>query len=103
MRHRVAFQSRTTVADGAGGRSVSWSTTATVWAKVSPLRGTEAIVAGKVSSPATHKVTIRAGSVAVDHSMRMVFNGQNYNVRSALERDERNRFVDVLVERDTPT
>lgn len=102
MRQRVTFQSRTRAADGAGGFTVTWSDTKTAWAKVEPLSGRETLIAGKVSSNVTHKVTIRSNAVSVNNSMRMVYGGNNYNVRWVREVEERNRVVEVYCELDTP-
>jgi SPP1 family predicted phage head-tail adaptor len=56
---RVGIQSKTTTADTQGGRSVSWATTATVWANVRAARASEQQQAQAVGSHVDYAVTIR--------------------------------------------
>lgn len=50
LRERVTIQTRTATTDTQGGRSVAWSTLATVWAKVTPAMPAEQIAAQTIGS-----------------------------------------------------
>lgn len=61
MRHRVKLQTPSQVADGAGGFTVTWTDTATLWAKVEGLNvaAREAVRAAAERSTVRWLVTVR--------------------------------------------
>lgn len=59
LRERVTIQSKTTVADGEGGRTPTWSTLATVWAQVEALRMGERLQATALGSALVWRVVMR--------------------------------------------
>jgi SPP1 family predicted phage head-tail adaptor len=62
LRHRVQIQSKPANQqdrDPAGGVAEVWTTEATRWAAVEPLRGKELLEAHMVDGRLTHKVTMR--------------------------------------------
>lgn len=59
LRERVTIQSKTSVSDGEGGRTPTWSTLATVWAQVEPLRMGERLQANALGSALTWRVVMR--------------------------------------------
>ncbi|MDW3204573.1 MAG: phage head closure protein [Alphaproteobacteria bacterium] len=82
---RVAVQRETRVADGYGGAAVSWSTQATVWARVEAVRGQERVIADQDRGVVGYRITARnagvwAGVTAAD---RLVWAGVVLNVRGA--------------------
>jgi SPP1 family predicted phage head-tail adaptor len=62
LRDRVTIQSKTTVADGQGGRTTTWGTLDTVWARVSPVRTAERLQAAAIGALQAYQVTIRSRS-----------------------------------------
>lgn len=98
LRHRVVIQQEgTATPDGGGGYTQGWTTFATVWAAVEPLTGREGLQAQALESAVTHRVTIRALS-GVTAAMRLSFNGTIYNIRSVIDREERDRFMELMCE-----
>lgn len=55
---RVTIQQPTFVADSHGGRSVTWHALVTVWAKVAPITGREALLAQQMTAVLSTTVTI---------------------------------------------
>jgi len=72
LSERVAIQQTSTSSDGQGGRTTSWSTLATVYAKVQPLNSREAIQARAVASEVAYRVLLRFRS-DVDATMRLLW------------------------------
>jgi len=56
---RITLQSKTETRDALGGVVETWTTVATVWAKITTLRTTEAIVAMAGTGSAIHNVVVR--------------------------------------------
>jgi SPP1 family predicted phage head-tail adaptor len=59
LREHVTIQQKTNTANGQGGRTSTWSTLATVFAKVEAVDGAETIAAGGVTALQRYRVTIR--------------------------------------------
>lgn len=59
MRHRVTLEAPLRVPDGAGGAIETWSTVATLWARIADRSGAEAFSADGTSGRLTHEITLR--------------------------------------------
>jgi len=59
LRDRVTIQQKTSVRDAQGGRAVTWDRLTTVWARVQPLRASEALQAAAVRASVLYRVTVR--------------------------------------------
>ncbi len=90
LRHELGLQRQTPVDDGYGGFSEDdgWSTTATVFGRIEPVRGVEREEAHKIESTVTHKVTIR-GDGDINAIDRVQFGSRLFRVHYVLDRDER--------------
>lgn len=81
---KIVIQSSTPTRDDYGGEVQGWSTYATVWAKFTPLRGTERFAAQQ-------PVAVIAGTfrlywlAGVDETMRISHDGQYWDIRSINE------------------
>ena len=98
---RITLQQRTVAQDPTGGQLATWSDVATVWAEVTPLSGRELIAAQAVASETSHQVTMRWQPAFADSktvaAMRVVYNGRHFNITAAINDDERNRTLVLLV------
>lgn len=102
LNKRVILQSFTSVSDGGGGTVDTWADTATMWAAIRPLSGTERFQAQQVSANLTSEVEIRyrTGVVA---QQRFKFGASRYFyiVQPPMNEAERNeRLVCVCEERN---
>ena len=59
LRHRIQLQEPTETRDAHGQAVKTWTTKATVWASVEPLRGAEAIIQHQYAATQIEEVTIR--------------------------------------------
>lgn len=77
LRHRVRIESNRQTTRNAYGelQPASWSTVATVWAGVTPKRGTEATEADQVQERITHEVVMHYRD-DVTAAMRLVWNSR---------------------------
>ena len=98
MDQYIALQSATTTDDGAGGQDVTWNTYASVWAKVRPLSGGEESEHDQVIAPGRLMFAIHNRTdLTVEH--RVVWNGDNYNIRFIHTRGPRQWWVEFEAER----
>jgi SPP1 family predicted phage head-tail adaptor len=99
LRKQVALQAETPTSDNAGGYALAWTTLATLWADIAPLNGNEVFAAQHLEGHVTHRVTLRYRSdVMITSEMRILYNNRAFNIRSVLNTDERNRWLELLVE-----
>lgn len=59
LRERLVIQQKATTTDSQGGRSVSWSTLATVWGQLVPLNAAERLHAKAIGSVQTYRFRLR--------------------------------------------
>lgn len=102
LRHRVTLQSAADTPDGAGGFATVWSNVATLWAAIEPLAGRERLAAQQLESPLTHRVTLRHRD-GVTTAMRVKFGVRVFNIRSVVNRAERDRALELLCEEGVAT
>ncbi|MDD3371564.1 MAG: phage head closure protein [Alphaproteobacteria bacterium] len=99
LRKRIAVQAEQRTDDGAGGYALAWTTLATVWANVEPLRGNENYTHGRLEGRVTHRITLRwRDDLPVTTDMRLLMDSRVFNVRAVLNEGERNRWTVILAE-----
>lgn len=94
MDKRVEIRSVTQVSDGQGGFTESWSTVATVWAYIKPLKEYERMQAMQLESPRSHKITIRYRS-GITADQRIVWSGRTFHIKGVINPDEANNFLEL--------
>ena len=98
LRKRLTLQSESFVADGSGGNMAEWATVAVLWGEILPLSSTGALSAQSDRRP-THNIRIRCcPALGVTTGMRLVDGSRIFSIRSIVNADERNRWLDLLTE-----
>jgi SPP1 family predicted phage head-tail adaptor len=93
LRERIGVQTKTSTADAIGGRSVTYSTTLYVWAKVEPLTGGERLRAQQVLPTLTYRVTVRQ-STAITATSRLSWDGRTLQIVAPPQNvNARDRFL----------
>lgn len=92
LRHRVTLEAPIDTPDDAGGFSRSFTTVADLWARITPGGAREDFVEQRAEQATSHVVTIRWRS-DVTKDMRFVFRGRKLRIQSAVDPDERRRFL----------
>ena len=98
LRRRLTIEAANPTDDGHGGQSDPWAspvTVATVWARIEPLRGREALEAGRLEARHSHRVTIRYRDDVVA-GQRARIGARIFNIRSVANRGDRDRWLELI-------
>jgi SPP1 family predicted phage head-tail adaptor len=85
------------VSDGQGGFEETWVDVIEVWAKIKPSSGKERYFANRIEPDTTHKIVIRWAS-GLNESMRILFEGRIFQIKSIDREDERRFFMYIDAE-----
>ena len=97
LRQRISVERPVRTSDGGGGAAESWVLVAEVWAQIRPLSGSERAEADGLAGRVSHEVIMRyRDDVGPDD--RIAFDGRLFDIRAALDVDERRRFLKCLAE-----
>ena len=102
LNKRATFQRFTSVSDGAGGVTETWSDFATVWAQFSPERAREKIQQGRIADNQAGALRVRSSTQTrqIDATYRVSLDGVTYNVRSVINPDQHNDMLEFAIETD---
>ena len=100
FRHLVTLQTKTVnVADGMGGRSVTWEDTATLYVELLPLTASQQAFAAQLEHRTTHKVNSRYRSDIVPTTeQRLKYGTRYFHIHGIINIDERNLFWQFTTE-----
>ncbi len=97
-RQRVVFQQATITQDAAGEPDKTWTTIATQWALVAPLRGRERQNASETMAEVTTRIVTRNNSTvsALSPGDRATWSGHTYDIKAVIARDHRRSELEIL-------
>lgn len=101
MRRRVTLEQPVDAPDGAGGMTRTYAPLANLWARVTPLRGTDQFVGERQELAIAHDVRIR-WRAGVTSQMRFALGGRALRILSVRDEDERRRFLICQCEEIAP-
>ncbi|MDQ0417920.1 SPP1 family predicted phage head-tail adaptor [Croceifilum oryzae] len=81
--------------DGIGGTIRSWEDVGTVWARVTPLSGSEMATAQQIQPSTTHRVEMRYRN-NIHSSMRLLFQGRKLEILSVQNIEECKKELHLL-------
>ena len=95
LRHKVTIQYPVQVADGMGGFTETFRTSARVSAAIWPVSANTVMEQKKLEMDITHRIRIRYRSGILPH-WQVVFNTRTFSIVSIINPEERNRWLDLL-------
>jgi len=98
---RITFQRYTSAGDGAGGQVRTWANLASVpsvWAKVQPKGGAEAMMADQQTATQLFLFHVRTRDDLTEAD-RIVWRGDNYNIRRIERAGPRPMYLVIEAER----
>lgn len=97
MRQRITLQGSAKTADAGGGAALVWSDIAELWARVTPVSGSETVQAMRLAAILHYVVRLRFRS-DVNSERRFIFKGRVLNIRSVRNLDERGQWLECVCE-----
>lgn len=95
LKHRVALQYQTKVADNMGGFTTTWVDAASVSAAIWPVSASETIQAAQATMTITHRIRIRYRAV-LKAGWRISYAGRFFNIVSIIDPNMAHRWLDVM-------
>lgn len=97
LKHTIIIERAAKTPDGSGGNTIVWNTHITLRAKISPLSGRERVYAQRLEADITHRILFRYITDILP-SDRINFNGRYFQIRSILNLEEGNCFLELSCE-----
>lgn len=100
LRHLVNFEAQQNVADGGGGSKLNWVPfAANVPGFLNPMvrSARESVFAKRLETNITHHFITRFRA-DIDSDHRVVFNGRLFQIRGVINMEERNIWLDLVLE-----
>lgn len=99
LRHRLALQQSTETREPAGGFTLTWATTATVWGGIEPLSGREYTSIAQTQNEERVRVVIRFYT-GLDESWRILDTGDSpntvYTIHTIINENKRDREMILM-------
>lgn len=99
LRHRLVLQQPVTSRDADTNEKITvWTTVATVWGGIEPIKGKERVSAQELDAAYDVRLPMRYSSEisGMDATWRATSGGRVYAFQSVINMDERNREIEVL-------
>ena len=94
----IGVMQPTTVSDGEGGYTVTYSLVSTIWAHYVPLGQDRQLIAAGVNYTDSGRVYIRY-PLTFDDRYQLQINGQNYSIHSATDLENRHEYYEITIYR----
>lgn len=102
LRHRAELQQKVQTPDGSGGYDTQWVEVRTIWAEIKPVSAVQTFEFMRSDTIVTHEIRVRyADDIGTDK--RLVHRGRAFRIKGVLNPDERNRWLDLMVEEGVAT
>jgi len=104
---KIFIQEFTETIDAVGAPQRSWQDLKSVWAALKPTSGYERLKYEQLQAVVTHKITMRYVAVLTPPNIgakyRLRYGTRYFNIRSVINLDEKNRFLELMAEEGVAT
>lgn len=102
LREKLVFEKRAEEADAYGNTQGDWEEQFTVRARIRPRFGGETVLSERLANRQPYTITIRssmqARAVTADWRVRNARTDEVFNIRSVVNPDEKNAYIELLCE-----
>ena len=100
LKHLITIESFTTSRNEFREEIQTWTPLFVTKASIKPVKGSETFINQSVNATATHLVTFRY-KAHITPSMRVLFNGRIFKIKTVVNVDELNQVHQLIVEEDS--
>jgi SPP1 family predicted phage head-tail adaptor len=100
-RCRVRIERAIETTNAVGGKTRSWASIATRWARIEPLSGDERLTAQQTQSSVTHRIFLRAGGLSITPKDRIAYGSRVFGISACFDVDERGHELELAAQEDT--
>ena len=97
LRNSITIERLITIPDSIGGSNKAWVTNKTLKAFIKPMSGAETLHSQRLEARLTHRVLIRYVSDILNTD-RINYNGRHFQIRSIINVEERNLWIELSCE-----
>ena len=98
LNRRISIQEKQTTTTATGGQDVAWVQVVAPFAYLKPLNGRERVFANRLNATGDTIATIHYRA-DLNESMKVVYRGKEYQIRSIINLEEADRFLQLVLER----
>ena len=98
LNRRISIQEKQTTTTPTGGQDVVWVQVVAPFAYLKPLNGRERVFANRLNATGDTIATIHYRA-DLNESMKVVYRGKEYQIRSIINLEEADRFLQLVLER----
>jgi SPP1 family predicted phage head-tail adaptor len=95
LRERIAVREKVVTRDSYGAEAITWADFALLWASAEPISGREFVALRSAQSDLAIRFRIRY-TPGVQTTMQVRWNGADYPIDSIIDRNARNREMELL-------
>ncbi len=110
LRHKLNVQTQTRTSDGGGSQNVTYSDSFSIFGMIEPKTGSERVFGDQLEERVTHIITTRFNrNISFKNRLQYRFNRdgashtRTFNIKRVINRDTRDRYLDILVEEGVAT
>ena len=110
MRHKLHVQTQTRTSDGGGSQNVTYGDSFSIFGMIEPKSGSERVFGDLLEERVTHIITtIFKRNISFKNRLQYRFNRdgashtRTFNIKRVINRDTRDRYLDILVEEGVAT
>ena len=101
LNRKLFFQTQSRTSDGGGSQSVAFYDSFSTFGSIQPKRGQETQFGDQLEERITHIITIRFRT-NVSHKLRIQYRPETgttrtFNIKRVLSKDDRKRYLDIMV------
>jgi len=98
MRRKLVFQTKTETADNMGGFTYTWADTVTLWCEIRPTSAREKEMYSQLEHRVTHRIFPRRYNSSITPEMRIKYGDRYLEIRSVMNKNERDRKMEILAD-----
>jgi SPP1 family predicted phage head-tail adaptor len=94
FKQRIIIQSQSEVQDDTGAMTTVWSTLYTIWCKIVPVHGNEALISQRIDALDIYNITARY-IPGVSEKHRILYAARIFQIKSLINVEELSEFMSI--------